>query len=243
MAFCRALDEGGLEAEVSAVSSLAEARARLEAGELDCAVVDLGLPDGSGMDLLGARGADGKPLPTLVLTGIGDDARGVEAMRRGAEDFLVKGEYTAGSLARAVRFAIERGRARPRTEWSPPSGCGLRVRRQGAAGVEAVLLPAGQSEPHRVRSANRSVLFYLLGRKLAEDRAEGVPRSDEGWCSDLDVAIGIWGRTDADTARNRLHVLIHRVRKKFERLGLGEELIETRRAAVRGRFQRVEVED
>ncbi len=243
LAFRRALSTAGLVAQVVEAPSLAAARDALVGGDFDCAVVDLGLPDGSGMELLGARRGDGRALPMVVLTGAGSESRGVEAIRNGAEDYVVKGEAAPAALARSIRFAIERGLLRPREAAPVPDGVSLRVRRRGASGVEAVISSPALSAPYRVRSANRSVLMYLLGRQLMRDRAGGLPPAEEGWCSDRDLAIGIWGRTDADTARNRLHVLVHRVRRKLSEVGLDEDLIETRRAAVRVAVASVDIDD
>ena len=80
---------GKAGAEVTAVSTLAEARQALRGLEFDFALLDLHLPDGESLVLL-----DDKVIPesavTVIMTAEGGVAGAVEAMRRGATDYLVK---------------------------------------------------------------------------------------------------------------------------------------------------------
>lgn len=76
-----------------------------------CALVDLGLPDASGLEAVAALREAAPELAVVVLTGLGDRQRGVEAVAAGAQDYLVKGEVDGPSLARAIRYAIERVQA------------------------------------------------------------------------------------------------------------------------------------
>jgi diguanylate cyclase (GGDEF)-like protein/PAS domain S-box-containing protein len=71
--------------------TLADARARLAAGELpDVLLVDVRLPDGNGLELLGEVRARGLPVAVVMLTGSGDEALVVTALRSGADDYVVK---------------------------------------------------------------------------------------------------------------------------------------------------------
>jgi len=72
-----------------------------------CLVVDLRMPGMDGLALQSALARTGNPLPTLFLTGHGDIASSVRAMRGGAEDFLVKTAPKA-ELLDAVRRAVAR---------------------------------------------------------------------------------------------------------------------------------------
>jgi hypothetical protein len=113
---------------------------------------------------------------------------------------------------------------------------------KGVLGSQAVIRDPSSGTVHRIRSDNRAVLMYLLGRKLIEHRQSGVAEVDAGWISDRDVVIGIWGRGVGDAGRNRLHVLVHRLRKSLQRVGIECEVIESRRNALRGRFSGVELD-
>jgi diguanylate cyclase (GGDEF)-like protein/PAS domain S-box-containing protein len=74
----------------------------------DLVLLDLSLPDGRGLDnldrVLGCR-AD---VPVVVITGLDDESLALEALRRGAQDYLVKGTIDRRMLARTVRYASER---------------------------------------------------------------------------------------------------------------------------------------
>ncbi len=76
-----------------------------------CALLDLGLPDAQGLDAVARLRAAAPDLAVVVLTGLADRGRGIEAVAAGAQDYLVKGEVDGPTLARAVRYAVERRRA------------------------------------------------------------------------------------------------------------------------------------
>ena len=77
----------------------------------DCVLLDLNLPDAQGFDGLRQLRALAPGLAVLVLTGLDDERRGVEAVVAGAQDYLVKGSTSGVLLARALRYAVERRRA------------------------------------------------------------------------------------------------------------------------------------
>ena len=77
----------------------------------DVCIVDFFLGARTGLDLLKQAKSYGAQAPIILLTGQGDHSVDLDAMRAGAEDFLVKGQITAKWLERAIRYAIERNRA------------------------------------------------------------------------------------------------------------------------------------
>ena len=88
-------------------AALAEVTApRLRA--VDCALIDLGLPDASGLQALDRVRELAPDLPTVVLTGLDDEVTGLIALRAGAQDYLVKQRAEGYDIARAVRFAVAR---------------------------------------------------------------------------------------------------------------------------------------
>lgn len=89
---------------------LDRALARLEAEPFDALVVDLSLPDGHGRATLGYACSIANHLPVVVLTAEDDVSMAIDAMRAGAEDYLVKQHTSSIALTGAVTRAIERHR-------------------------------------------------------------------------------------------------------------------------------------
>jgi FixJ family two-component response regulator len=92
---------------VKTFSSAAEFLARPELDVGGCVLVDLQMPGVSGLDLQEALARVGHPLPVIFLSGHGDIPISVQAMRRGAEDFLTK-MAPKEDLIDAVKRAINR---------------------------------------------------------------------------------------------------------------------------------------
>nr|WP_283251151.1 EAL domain-containing protein [Rhabdothermincola salaria] len=98
-------------ARVVVAESLAEAHTILDTTHVDCAVLDLGLPDAQGAQALHELRAAHPFLPIVVLTGRDDEELGRTLARAGAQDFLRKGTYSPSELNRSLAFAVERMRA------------------------------------------------------------------------------------------------------------------------------------
>jgi serine phosphatase RsbU (regulator of sigma subunit)/FixJ family two-component response regulator/anti-sigma regulatory factor (Ser/Thr protein kinase) len=78
---------------------------------VDCALVDLSLPDANGLGVLD-RVLEARPeVPLIVLTGAEDEELALQAVERGAQDYLVKRRVDPEVLGRSVRYAIERKRS------------------------------------------------------------------------------------------------------------------------------------
>jgi len=91
------------------------ARAQLLLNQVDCVLLDLGLPDAEGLGALRRVLAQAPGQAVLVLTGLADEHRGAEAVAAGAQDYIVKGSIDGAQLARSVRYAVERSRAEEST--------------------------------------------------------------------------------------------------------------------------------
>ncbi|MCG5442810.1 fused response regulator/phosphatase [Micromonospora sp. NIE79] len=90
-------------------TSLREARQRIN--DVDCVLLDLGLPDAQGLDGLRQVLDMSSGAAVCVLTGRTDEHLGVVAVAEGAQDYLVKGQVDGVLLTRALRYAVERKRA------------------------------------------------------------------------------------------------------------------------------------
>ena len=105
-----ALDgQGGFE--IRRVDRLSAGLAALAAEPVDAILLDLSLPDSDRIDTFRSVRAHTPATPVVVMTGIGDDALALQAVQEGAQDYLVKGDIDGRLLVRALRYAIERGRA------------------------------------------------------------------------------------------------------------------------------------
>ena len=104
----RLLAAAGLE--VAGFESPQQFLERFDPGAPGCLVLDLAMPGLNGMELQQELAARGSTLPVVFLTGHGDVPTSVQAMKRGAADFLTKPVDEKDLLA-AVRNAFEKGRA------------------------------------------------------------------------------------------------------------------------------------
>jgi serine phosphatase RsbU (regulator of sigma subunit) len=105
------LDEADASRDVTWVRSLAEARTAMAESRFDCVLMDLGLPDATGLDALRDVLDEAADTAVLVLTGLADEQSGTAAMAAGAQDYLVKGQVDGELLTRSIRYAVERKRA------------------------------------------------------------------------------------------------------------------------------------
>lgn len=102
--------EGG-SLKLESAGALSEGLDRLGQGDVDLVLLDLFLPDSSGLDTF-ERTQDAAPdVPIVVFTGNDDQAAAIKAVRAGAQDYLVKGDMSAAALVRVIRYGIERKRS------------------------------------------------------------------------------------------------------------------------------------
>jgi signal transduction histidine kinase len=112
----RLLYEGLTEAlpanfEMAHMRRLSEALEWLWAERCDVILLDLGLPDSHGLDTLTLARAQVPRVPIVVLTGFEDEGLAMEALKKGAQDYMVKGQVDGKSLARSLRYAMARKQA------------------------------------------------------------------------------------------------------------------------------------
>jgi signal transduction histidine kinase len=96
--------------ELSHLTHMRDAEARLAKGGVDIVLLDMGLPDGHGLDTLRRARAAAPDVVMIVMTGLEDEALAAQAMKEGAQDYLIKGQIENRALPRALRHAIERQR-------------------------------------------------------------------------------------------------------------------------------------
>ncbi len=102
--------QGKGEFTLERTSSLSEAKEALWNTNYSVVLLDLTLPDSKGVDtFVGLRSAF-LDIPIVVLSGINDNQLAYEVVRRGAQDYLVKGIVSGDSIIRCLKYAIERKR-------------------------------------------------------------------------------------------------------------------------------------
>jgi len=90
------------------VDRLSKGLTRIAEGGIEAVLLDLGLPDSQGLATFEKMHSASLQVPIVILTGVKDDAQGVEAVRRGAQDYLRKGKLDGPLLVRAITYAVER---------------------------------------------------------------------------------------------------------------------------------------
>jgi PAS domain S-box-containing protein len=97
--------------DLDRVDRLAPALERLSRVGADVVLLDLGLPDSSGLETFEEMQRAVPREPIIVVSGLDNEQVAVAAVRAGAQDYLVKGRIEGALLAKVIRYAIERKRA------------------------------------------------------------------------------------------------------------------------------------
>ena len=93
---------------LTSVETLAAALDCVTHDQFDVGLLDLGLPDARGLEVVRRMHEVAPDVPVLVLTALNDEAVAIRSLHEGAQDYLVKDKVDSGSLGRALRYAIER---------------------------------------------------------------------------------------------------------------------------------------
>jgi DNA-binding NtrC family response regulator len=94
--------------ELEWTDQLGKGVTRLAEDKIDVVLLDLSLPDSHGMATFDRVQAHRPNVPIVVLTGLDDEGMAVQAVRKGAQDYLVKTRLDSDRLVRAIRYAVER---------------------------------------------------------------------------------------------------------------------------------------
>lgn len=100
------------------VEQLKEALSTVQTNDFDVVLLDLSLPDKQGLGTVAKTHETVPDLPIVVLTGLNDKVTALEALRQGAQDYLVKGKIDSELLTRSIRHAIERSQTLKRLRQS-----------------------------------------------------------------------------------------------------------------------------
>ncbi len=104
------LSEENSQAELRPTGSLASALDRLSVESFDIVFTDLNLPDSNGIGTFNSIHSKFPHIPVVIVSGVDDQVVALDAVRNGAQDYLIKGRAKSASLVRLIRYAIERQR-------------------------------------------------------------------------------------------------------------------------------------
>nr|WP_315234489.1 response regulator transcription factor [uncultured Albidiferax sp.] len=198
---CKALAQVGIL--VDAFPRIDAAWPALRDGDYEAAVIDRGLPDGDGIDLVRRLRQAKQPIPCLMLTARDALHDRVDGLESGADDYLTK-PFAMEELVARVR-ALTR---RPAQRLDAVHGFGdIQVRPDGG------MLVCGQ-EVVTLAPAEMQIMLVLL-------RAGGktVRRTS--------LELAAWGLAEAVTP-NALDVALHRLRRKLLAIGSTVRILNTR---------------
>jgi serine phosphatase RsbU (regulator of sigma subunit) len=184
------LHEVGAAVVVRRARSLAQAKALVSGAA--CVLLDLGLPDSQGLNGLRQLLQLEPEAAVVMLTGQASEHLGEQAVRAGAQDYLVKGEVAGHQLNRVIRYAVERRRA----EEAQRALQMAQIHAQENARLERGLLPSPLLADLRLSVSARCLpggKHMLLGGDFYD-----VVETSDGWVHAL---IGdVCGRGPAEAA-------------------------------------------
>jgi DNA-binding response OmpR family regulator len=173
------------------------AEAALKSEDYDLMVLDLGLPDKSGLEVLKQLRSQGNDLPVLILTARDAVSDRVAGLDGGADDYMIK-PFDLDELSARLRALLRRRSGRARSEI-----------RHG----EIVLDPVAHSVSLAGQTVDTSPREYAVLHMLLENQGKVMSRSR------LEDGLYSW---DGEVESNAIEVYIHHLRKKF-----GSSLIRT----------------
>ena len=184
------LREVGAAVHVQRARSLTQAKALVS--DVACVLLDLGLPDSQGLNGLRQLLQLEPEAAIVMLTGQASEHLGEQAVRAGAQDYLVKGDVAGHQLNRVIRYAVERRRA----EEAQRALQVAQIHAQENARLERGLLPSPLLTDSRLRVSARCLpggKHHLLGGDFYD-----VVETSDGWVHAL---IGdVCGRGPAEAA-------------------------------------------
>lgn len=109
--------EGGGTFQLDWVERFSSALERLAKGGIDVILLDMKLPDGFGLEVFEKVHTAAPSIPKVILTGaVLEEKIALQAIDKGAQDYLFKGKIDPATLIRSIRYAIERNRLRQELE-------------------------------------------------------------------------------------------------------------------------------
>ncbi|MDT0617476.1 response regulator [Salinisphaera sp. P385] len=179
---------------VDAVTGVGEADSALEDFPYDAAIIDLGLPDGDGLELIRGLRRRGDAIPTLVLTARDAVANRVDGLDAGADDYLIK-PFAMSELVARIKALLRR-----------PGGALGTVLTAGNLALDTVARQASVDGRMLALPRQQIAVLELLLRRLGQV----VPRTV------LEDKLYGFGR---EPESNPVPVHVHNLRKRLQATG------------------------
>ena len=144
------------------IERLSDAIRHLKDNGAQLALLDLGLPDSSGLDTVRKVRQANPGIPIVVLTGNDDEETGIAAVKAGAQDYLVKGKVSGHLLARVFLYAVERHQHQ---EFLRESEQFLRSGLDALSAHIAIIAPSG-----RILSVNRAWQAFAQANGVDQEK-------------------------------------------------------------------------
>src|SRR6185436_19538862 len=103
----RAVKSSGMNIDLTFAEDIDSGKSKTTDIEYDCIFLDYNLPGGSGLELLKYIRQHNNPSPVIIVTSQGDEKIAVEAMKKGASDYIPKNLLSAEGLAQSLRFVLK----------------------------------------------------------------------------------------------------------------------------------------
>jgi DNA-binding response OmpR family regulator len=191
----KALSKEGFS--VDWVQNKEDAGAALKTHHYDLLLLDIRLPDGSGLDLLRALRRDSSKIPVLLLTALDTTSDRVRGLDLGADDYLVK-PFEISELCARLRALHRRNQGIAKTSLT----------------VNGITLdPAAHTLTKQGEPVELGVKEFSILQNLFERAGRVVTKAE------LEESLYGWGD---EVSSNAVEVLVHRIRKK-----LGPQVIKT----------------
>lgn len=162
--------------ELHSAGTLGDGRRLCRERRFDVLLLDLSLPDSTGLQTVSGAMEFAANLPIIVMTSLDDEELGMAAIRNGVQDYLIKGQPDGRALARAIRYAIEHKRARMELQKARDE---LEDRvRERTAELEQTLVALQEEFDERIRASQQVEEHRDVFRKISDLIPYGMWISD-----------------------------------------------------------------
>jgi tetratricopeptide (TPR) repeat protein len=160
-------DSSALDVRFTQVERLGDAVKILGLQRFDVVLLDLSLPDSSGLDTVRYMREKAGGVPIVVLAGLDDEKIAIRAIHEGAQDYLVKGQLEGATLVRSLRYAIEQSKTPPAANEHLAAAVALHVQGQGEVALPH-LEQARQAGKNLVEVCSAIAQIHLEHSRYAE---------------------------------------------------------------------------